>query len=70
MPPAESSKADKETMAAQARQVIDVFHEISTLLVRFPPSPSLSNLLLSDLADPLCDRMRISIGRRYLFVSR
>ncbi|KAF4634977.1 hypothetical protein G7Y89_g3127 [Cudoniella acicularis] len=31
MPP-ENPKQDKEIMAAQARQVIDVFHEISTLL--------------------------------------
>ncbi|KAH6683276.1 mitotic-spindle organizing protein 1 [Halenospora varia] len=31
MPP-ENPRQEKEIMAAQARQVIDVFHEISTLL--------------------------------------
>ncbi|KAE8452779.1 hypothetical protein EG329_013051 [Mollisiaceae sp. DMI_Dod_QoI] len=30
--PGEDSKQDKQTSAAQARQVIDVFQEISTLL--------------------------------------
>ncbi|KAF8863506.1 hypothetical protein BDZ45DRAFT_569187, partial [Acephala macrosclerotiorum] len=30
--PGEDSKQDKQASAAQARQVIDVFHEISTLL--------------------------------------
>ncbi|RDL39031.1 Uncharacterized protein BP5553_03371 [Venustampulla echinocandica] len=32
MPSEANRKQDKEIMAAQARQVIDVFHEISTLL--------------------------------------
>jgi len=32
MPSEADSRQDKQTSAAQARQVIDVFHEISTLL--------------------------------------
>ncbi|TVY19029.1 Mitotic-spindle organizing protein 1 [Lachnellula arida] len=32
MPPEADPKQDKEVKTAQARQVIDVFHEISTLL--------------------------------------
>jgi mitotic-spindle organizing protein 1 len=35
MPSEADSKQDKHASAAQARQVIDVFHEISTLLVSF-----------------------------------
>ena len=34
--PEGESKQDKQATQAQARQVIDVFHEISTLLVRSP----------------------------------
>jgi hypothetical protein len=33
MPAEADSKQDKAASAAQARQVIDLFHEISTLLV-------------------------------------
>ena len=33
MPAEADNKQDKQTNAAQARQVLDVFHEISTLLV-------------------------------------
>jgi mitotic-spindle organizing protein 1 len=36
MPSELEHKQDKEVKAAQARQVIDVFHEISTLLVNWP----------------------------------
>ncbi|PSS20535.1 hypothetical protein M430DRAFT_34790 [Amorphotheca resinae ATCC 22711] len=32
MPPETDSRQDKQANAAQARQVIDIFHEISTLL--------------------------------------
>ena len=43
MPSEAPSAQDRQASAAQARQVIDVFHEISTLLVRpFPYPPSLS----------------------------
>jgi len=34
MPAEPDNKKDKQASAAQAREVIDVFHEISTLLVR------------------------------------
>jgi hypothetical protein len=37
MPPEQEAKQNKQASAEQARQVIDVFQEISTLLV---PSPS------------------------------
>lgn len=38
--PGEESKQDKQASAAQARQVIDVFQEISTLLVSILSSQS------------------------------
>lgn len=51
MPAEADPKQDKAANAAQARQVIDLFHEISTLLVRPPscltlflPSPLLIDL--------------------------
>lgn len=34
--PSEASRQTKQENAKQAREVIDVFHEISTLLVRLP----------------------------------
>jgi hypothetical protein len=38
--PEGESKQDKQATQAQARQVIDVFHEISTLLVSTPSRPA------------------------------
>lgn len=38
MPSEPDGKQDKRENAAQARQVIDVFHEISTLLVYISPT--------------------------------
>ena len=43
MPSEGDSKQDKQASAAQARQVIDVFHEISTLLVSFESTRTLSS---------------------------
>lgn len=39
--PEPDSRAEKKGNAAQARQVVDIFHEISTLLVSSPPFPSI-----------------------------
>ena len=38
MPSEAQVRQEKQANAAQARQVIDIFHEISTLLVRGPSS--------------------------------
>jgi hypothetical protein len=48
--PENETKQDKQASAAQARQVIDVFHEISTLLVpHLPHHLSLSCFISSKL---------------------
>jgi mitotic-spindle organizing protein 1 len=60
MPSEAQVRQEKQANAAQARQVIDIFHEISTLLVRGPsscyPPPYLT---LSQNAD--LDRQTLSI---------
>jgi hypothetical protein len=60
MPSEPDGKQDKRENAAQARQVIDVFHEISTLLVPYVSPPL--DLYRSDH----CSRMRTSTDKPYL----
>jgi len=59
MPSEADAKQDKQTSAAQARQVIEVFHEISTLLVTPPAFCSRSSTDRVQNAD--LDRQTLSI---------
>jgi hypothetical protein len=61
MPSEPDGKQDKRENAAQARQVIDVFHEISTLLV-----PHVSPLLDLYRSDYCWSRMQTSTDKPYL----
>lgn len=64
MPPEADAKKDKQTSAIQAREVIDVFHEISTLLVHFYPASG-KDMLANHVCrtQTLTDRHCLSVFR-------
>jgi hypothetical protein len=66
MPAEADPKQDKAASAAQARQLIDLFHEISTLLVR-SPNVKAGCLLLSRGLTGVVNRMQTSIDTLYQF---